>query len=105
MLVLCACACGTADDPDQPPTAALLVPDYVDLGQRASLDASGSRDPEGSIVGFRFTIADGSAAVTQPGPLFDHTFQLAGLIGVSVEVIDAGGNVARATASVAVRRP
>jgi len=105
VVALSLAGCGDGSGAGSPPVAVLVGPEYVDLGQRAVLDASGSSDPDGDIARFRFVVGDGSAAVEQPDPLLEHLFQLSGLIGAQVEVEDAEGHRARASLVISVRRP
>ena len=88
-----------------PPEALLRAPAYCDLGKQMTLDATGSSDPDGDIVRYRFTVADGSAAHETVEPVVTLPCRVAGLIEVMVEVRDTEGNTAQARAVVSVRRP
>lgn len=87
------------------PSAVLRAPATCDLGQSVILDASGSTDPDGDIVLYRFVIGDGSAAREQTEPRATHVCRTAGLIEAAVFVVDATGLTSRASSLIAVRRP
>lgn len=97
--------CDSGEGLGQPPVAVLKAPSFCDLGAVVTLDGTGSTDPEGEIVLYRFIISDGSAAREVVGPKVDHTCRIMGLIGVTLEVHDARGNTGQASATISVRPP
>ena len=56
-----------------PPVAAAAVPAKAKSGVAVTFDASGSTDPDGSVVSYRFTFGDG-ATVTSTDPVVTHTY-------------------------------
>ena len=67
-------------------------------------DASGSSDPDGTIVSYRFDFGDGAVAGPQTEPTASHTYYAVGDWTASVTVIDDGGHENTATAPVSVAR-
>ena len=96
--------CGHPPSSGHPPEALLRAPSYCDLGKPMTLDATGSSDPDGDIIGYRFVVADGSAARETVEPVVTVPCRIAGLIEVMVEVRDVQGNTGQARAVVSVRR-
>ncbi|WP_408647178.1 PKD domain-containing protein [Tessaracoccus coleopterorum] len=75
----------TVDAPNSAPTAAFLATtDQLE----ATFDASGSEDPDGSIVSYAWAFGDGS---TGTGPNPGHTYAQAGTYQVSLTVTDNRG--------------
>jgi hypothetical protein len=71
-----------------PPTAALSASPTTGLG--ASFDASGSSDPDGDSLEFRFDPGDGSGfSAWQSTPIFTYTYGSSGTYEVTVEVREA----------------
>lgn len=56
-----------------PPVAAAEAPRHAKDGEEVTFDASGSYDPDGHIVTYRFEIGDGTV-VEQSDPVLVHTF-------------------------------
>jgi hypothetical protein len=82
------------------PFAALVAqPDRGVAPLTVKLDASGSRDPDGRVVSYRFEYGDGATDGPQPSPIAHHTYG-AGRFTAKVTVTDDKG--ATASASVAV---
>jgi PKD repeat protein len=89
------------DDPNQAPTAAVAVtPATGNALLEASVSGSGSGDPDGTIVSYRFEFGDG-AVVTQADPVAAHVYA-AGTWTTTVTVTDNGGLTASASATVMV---
>jgi DNA-binding beta-propeller fold protein YncE len=61
-----------AVSPDQGPTAALTVT-AGPAGKPSSFDASGSHDPDGTVVGYDWSFGDGKTATTS-GPTTTHVY-------------------------------
>jgi PKD repeat protein len=76
---------GTTQDPDNTPPVASFTYDCVDL--LCSFDASGSSDPDGSIVLYKWDFGDEN---TTTGIAADHTFATAGTYSVVLTVTDDG---------------
>jgi len=80
--------------PNQPPVANFMCPSQVRVGESATFDASGSYDPDGSIVSFSWRFGDGGVGY---GTSVTHQYQAAGTYTVTLTVTDNAG--AKATAS------
>ncbi|MBK7822198.1 MAG: PKD domain-containing protein [Tessaracoccus sp.] len=90
-----------SDQPaNQPPSASFT---HSVAGLKASFDASGSSDPDGSIASVSWDFGDNSAAVT--GEKVSHTYAAAGTYPVTVTVTDNGGASSTSTSSVTVTEP
>ena len=73
-----------------PPTAAFtFAPPTPDTGQVVSFDATGSDDPDGSIILYEWDFGDGSPKAT--GMAVTHAFQEAGVYPVQLKVTDNDG--------------
>jgi hypothetical protein len=76
---------GSASDPaNQPPVASFT---YDCTGTACTFDASGSLDPDGSIVSCRWTLGDGA---TESGVTPTHTYSGDGSYHVALIVVDNG---------------
>jgi glucose/arabinose dehydrogenase len=92
--------------PNRRPEAA-LTPAAGRVGELVVLDASGSRDPDGSPLSYRFD-TDGNGSLDtapSPAPTLSTVFSKEGDYVVGVEVTDPHGGVAAATARVSVTLP
>jgi hypothetical protein len=92
--------------PNKKPTAALKAPKTVKKGKAARLDASGSKDPDGSIALYSWDL-DGNGSVeldTGTNPRLDHVFSV-GVHHVAVRVIDDDGARAFKTRTIRVVKP
>ncbi len=78
------------------PTAAFVAPSD---GLTAHLDASGSTDPDGTVVAWTWDFGDGT---TGSGALLDHTFASGGTYPVTLTVLDDDGLTASTTKNVTV---
>jgi len=88
--------------PNQPPSAALaMTPRTGNAPLAVAASASGSSDPEGSILSYRFDFGDGTVVGPQTSPAASHSYA-AGNWTVSVNVTDLGGAVSTATSTVTV---
>nr|WP_269779424.1 PKD domain-containing protein [Propioniciclava soli] len=85
--------------PNQPPTAAITA-GVLDL--TASVNGTGSSDPDGSIASYAWTFGDGATAT---GPTASHTYAAAGTYTVRLTVTDDRGATATTTEQVAVTAP
>jgi chitodextrinase len=74
------------NDVNQSPIAAFDVPAYVATGANATLDASGSWDPDGSIVSYAWDFGDGSPSGT--GVVAFHTWAIPNNYTVTLTVTD-----------------
>jgi serine protease AprX len=76
-----------------PPVARAVVPAKARSGAVVRFDASGSSDPDGSIVSYRFTFGDGSPDVVSSSPVVHHVYSVgrATVDGWSVVVTDDAG--------------
>jgi hypothetical protein len=92
--------------PNQKPVAALKKPKTVTVGKATKLDASGSKDPDGSIANYAWDL-DGDGSVETDGgssPTLSHKFGF-GVHHVAVRVTDDKGKRAYATRTVRVKAP
>jgi parallel beta-helix repeat protein len=85
-----------------PPSATLAVtPASGPVNLAVTADASGSSDPDGTIVSYRFNFGDGSPAVgPQSAATAAHTYTRAGTFTVTVTVTDNDGLSSTATKQV-----
>jgi len=89
---------------NDPPVAALSVsPEYGDQGLTVTLDASGSTDPDGSIVKYEWDF-NGNGAYGAYGAVATtlHVYNNAGIFAAKVRVTDDAGAQDTATASIRV---
>jgi PKD repeat protein len=71
-----------------------------------TFDASGSSDPDGEIVEYRWDFdGDGATDRNTTGPRATHVFEEPGTYDVSLAVVDDTGVVGRTRASISVRHP
>lgn len=76
-------------NPPQQPTADIQVSATSGLAPlTVTFDASGSTDPDGSIVRYRWTFGDGSLSVTTTTPTISHTYTGYGEFSAKVLVTD-----------------
>jgi hypothetical protein len=95
----------SGDDGKVAPTAALSVsPQSVTAGDPIALDASGSRDADGTVTSYAWDLDGDGAFERQSGTeaTLAHAFETAGTHTVGVRVVDDSGDAADATASVQV---
>jgi dipeptidyl aminopeptidase/acylaminoacyl peptidase len=87
------------------PTAALtLAPSTASIGDVVTLDASGSRDPDGSIISYEWDLDGDGIYETASGSTsyIYQTFASAGPRTVGVRVTDNDGDVSRTTATLTI---
>jgi PKD domain len=92
--------------PNQRPTAKLKAPKTAVGGHSVKLDASGSKDPDGTIEHYRWDL-DGDGAMEVDGgttATLKHTFK-PGVYHVAVQVTDDKGRRAYATRTIRVLKP
>ncbi len=90
---------GKPATPNQSPTAAFTA---GSTGLKASFDAGGSSDPDGTIASYNWQFGDGS---TGTGATATHTYAAAGSYSVVLTVTDDKGAGGTATRTVAVTQP
>ena len=79
-------------DEGAPPIAVLTAsPTSGNAPLQVALDASGSSDPDGRIIAYRFDFGDGSNVLPSPTPRVTHTFLQEGKFTPSVTVTDNDG--------------
>ncbi|UCC93048.1 MAG: TIGR03790 family protein, partial [Thermoplasmata archaeon] len=76
--------------------------DEVWKGRMATLNASGSSDPDGRIAQYEWDFGDGSEGEVVRGPLVNHVFESAGEVTVTLTVVDDMGATATVQAVVTV---
>lgn len=85
---------GIAVSPDQGPTAALTVSTGL-AGKPSAFDASGSSDPDGTVVRYDWSFGDGATETTS-APTTSHVFAHRGVYHATVTVTDdEGGSTTR----------
>lgn len=95
-----------AGPPNQRPVAKLKAPKSVKFNKAVKLDASGSKDPDGSIVNYAWDL-DGDGTMETDGgttSTLSHTFS-PGVYHPTVRVTDDKGRRAYATRTVRVKPP
>jgi plastocyanin len=95
----------SGEDGKVAPVAALSVsPSAVTAGEPVALDASGSRDQDGTVTSYAWDLDGDGAFERQSGSeaTVAHAFESAGTHSVGVRVLDDSGESADATASVEV---
>jgi hypothetical protein len=92
--------------PNVRPTAALTVPAKAVAGKAIKLDASGSKDADGTIAGYAWDLDGNGSFETDGGttPTLSHAFA-AGVHHVTVRVTDDRGGRGYATSSVKASKP
>lgn len=76
----------------QPPVAALSGPSFGTIGVSVSFDATGSSDPDGTIVLYELDVNDdGIYEYSNATGLFSHTYTVANVYNVNVRVTDNDG--------------
>lgn len=68
-----------------------------------TFDATGSSDPDGSILSYRWTFGDGSPSVN--GAVIDHTYESTGEFTATLEVADNRGAIGKASATITANSP
>jgi PKD repeat protein len=89
----------TAPAPNQVPTAAFTS---AATGLTASVDGSGSTDPDGTVARWSWEFGDGSTAT---GPTASHAYAAAGSWPVRLTVTDDAGATSTVTQTVTVTAP
>lgn len=79
---------------NQPPVAVIK---YTKNGDTYTFDASGSSDPDGSIVEYKWDFGDGAKGT---GAATSHTFAVPGAFPVTLTVVDNGGGEALSQAQI-----
>lgn len=88
----------------QPPTASIQVPSTSgELPFTVNFDASGSSDPDGNIVLYRWNFGDGT--IVQYGQTISHTFTQVGTFTTMLAVFDNDGKVHKAYVDITVTAP
>jgi hypothetical protein len=92
--------------PNVKPTAKLKLPKKQVAGKAIKLDASGSKDSDGTIAGYAWDL-DGDGSMETDGgssPILRHAFS-AGVHHIAVRVTDDKGARAYASATVRAKKP
>ncbi len=92
---------GGSTTPNQPPVARANGPYTTTANSALSLSASGSSDPDGSIVSYNWSFGDGSAANTASTQI-SHAYATPGSYSARLTVTDNRGATASASAAVTV---
>ena len=100
ILIVAALGCGEGKTiVNQPPIAIPGVDRVVRPNETVNLDASGSYDPDGTIVSYRWDFADGTSAAEAK---VSHAWSAEGLYAVTLTVKDDRGTEAAAALKVTV---
>jgi PKD repeat protein len=94
-----------AGNGNQPPTAvATATPSSGTAPLTVALDGTKSKDPDGTITAYAWTLGDGSSA---SGSTVNHTYTLPGTFNATLTVTDNGGaqSAARTTITVQAASP
>jgi len=95
----------TVQPANQPPTAGLIAtPSNGNEPLQVTLDASGSSDPDGTIVSYLFDCGDGTIVGPQAGAVVGHIY-LAGNRTAVVTVTDNNGGTSSASVPITVSPP
>ncbi|MFQ3293282.1 MAG: PKD repeat protein [Natrialbaceae archaeon] len=101
--------CGevVVEEPNEPPIADLTIsPRPGTVGEQVTFDASGSSDPDGNIVEYRWDFdGDGTIDETTPSSTTTFTFQDPGSYGPAVTVVDDANATDIAGADYRVNEP
>jgi hypothetical protein len=76
-----------------------VAPDTLKAGQEVRFDATGSKDPDGAVAGYRWEFGDGGEA---EGVAVGHVYAEPGEFPVTLTVTDDGGRTATAERTVPV---
>ncbi|MBV9787696.1 MAG: VWA domain-containing protein [Chloroflexi bacterium] len=88
------------------PTAEAGGPYTATAGQPVTLDASGSRDQDGTIARYQWDVTgDGVFDSTTTVPTLAHTYTTTGTVTLTLKVTDNDGRVASDTATVTIQPP
>jgi hypothetical protein len=92
--------------PNKRPTAALKAPKSAKVGKSVKLDASGSKDPDGSIANYAFDLDGDGSIETDNGsnPILKHVFP-PGVHHFAVRVTDDKGARAYQSRTIRVTAP
>jgi hypothetical protein len=107
MALTAAVGCGDVErqprQPNEPPTATLRVPERAIAGRFTLLDGSGSSDPDGVLVEYRFAPGDTDELLITGEPTLAYVYGEAGDYVVTLTVVDDLGGTAFAEAPITVR--
>lgn len=97
-LVLLLTACSTTPPPQNlPPRAAFTVTPVE--GTTHVFTATGSFDPDGTILSYQWSLGDGTTA---SGPVVTHTYRTHGIFTARLTVTDDGGATDKAQATIPI---
>lgn len=81
---------GVAVRPDQGPVAAFSAPVSGAIGQAVGVDASASKDTDGTVARYDWQFGDGTSALNA-GPKPSHRYSTAGTYAITLTVTDNAG--------------
>lgn len=90
-------------EPGAPFAALKATPDAGEAPLTVSLDASGSFDPEGGALSYRFEFGDGTPDVSQTTPVVSHVYATPGSFTAVVTVTDSEGKATRQRVEIQAR--
>jgi len=85
---------------NQPPNASFSYsPTNPEVGESITFDASGSSDPDGSVVSYEWTFGDGTSAT---GETASHTYSSEGSYSATLTVTDGDGSTDSVTNTIQI---
>jgi YD repeat-containing protein len=93
-----------SNGPNGRPQATFTAPTTAKVGEKLTFDASGSKDPDGTIAKYEWDLDGNGSYETDTGttPTVSTTYTGAGKVAVGLRVTDNAGNTGTATRSVTV---
>ncbi|MBS1845823.1 MAG: PKD domain-containing protein [Actinobacteria bacterium] len=93
-----------SNGPNGRPQATFTAPTTAKVGEKLTFDASGSKDPNGTIVKYEWDLDGNGSYETDTGttPSVSTTYTGAGKVNVGLRVTDNSGNTGSATRTVTV---
>jgi YD repeat-containing protein len=96
-----------SNGPNGRPQATFIAPTTAKVGEKLTFDASGSKDPDGTIAKYEWDLDGNGSYETDTGttPSVSTTYTGDGKVAVGLRVTDNAGNTGTATRTVTVEEP